>query len=104
MPFCRFRRRPSRATALLFLALPALLLSACERRPAASRADSVATPVSAAAESAARRRVASGWSNAAGPVLLIQGPAREEAIALYPTADDRDVVAQFGSACVGESA
>jgi hypothetical protein len=73
-------------------------LAACERRPAAARADSVAVPVSPAADSAAQRRVASGWSASAGPALLVQGPAREEAIALYPTADDSDAVAQLDSA------
>jgi hypothetical protein len=97
MPFHRFLANPYRA-ALSHLALPVLLLSACERRPAGSRGDSLALPTSAVTESAARRRVASGWSDAAGPALLIQGPAREEAIALYPTADDSDAVAQLDSA------
>ena len=98
MPFRCFRVRPFRAAALCSLGLSALLLLGCERRAVASRGDSIAPPVSTAAESAARRRVASGWSIEAGPVLLIQGPAREEAIALYPTADDSDAVAQLDSA------
>jgi hypothetical protein len=102
MPRCRSfslprsnRRANRRAIAPLVLAL---LLSACERRPAASRADSAAPATATAAEVAERRRVASGWNSAAGPALLIQGPAREEAIALYPTADDSDAVAQLDSA------
>jgi hypothetical protein len=98
MPFRCLRARLSAATVLPPLAGLVLLLSACERRQSAARGDSIEPPTSAAAESAARRRDASGWSNAAGPVLLIQGPAREEAIALYPTADDSDAVAQLDSA------
>jgi hypothetical protein len=75
-----------------------LTATACERRPAASRADSAAPAISASGDFAARRRAASGWNAAAGPALLVQGPAREEAIALYPTADDSDAVAQLDSA------
>jgi hypothetical protein len=98
MPFCRFlsfAQLHRRAVAPLVLAL---LLSACERRPAASRADSAGPAISARGDSAERRRVASGWNSAAGPALLVQGPGREEAIALYPTADDSDAVAQLDSA------
>jgi hypothetical protein len=98
MPFCRFFRPvPALRRATVPLAL-ALLLSACERRPAAARADSAAPIASTAGDFAARRRVASGWNDAAGPALLVQGPTREEAIALYPTADDSDAVAQLDSA------
>ena len=79
----------------MLVALPSV---GCERRPAASRADSIAPIVSVSGDSAARRRVASGWNSAAGPALLVQGPTREEAIALYPTADDSDAVAQLDSA------
>jgi hypothetical protein len=75
-----------------------LLLAACERRPAPAATDSATTAVSVARDSATQRRVASGWNSAAGPVLLVQGPGREEAIALYPTADDSDAVAQLDSA------
>ncbi len=88
-------RRRHRAALLLLLLPP---LAACERRPAASRADSLVPADSATAASAAERRVASGWTAAAGPALLVQGPARDEAIALYPTADDSDAVAQLDSA------
>jgi len=83
---------------VLGLLLVGTMLVACERRPATSRTDSVAPAVSVAGDSAARRRVASGWIGAAGPALLVQGPSREEAIALYPTADDSDAVAQLDSA------
>ena len=83
--------------AALFL-LAVLPLVACERRPAAMRADSTLPSTAHASDSAAQRRVASGWNAAAGPALLVQGPAREEAIALYPTADDSDAVAQLDSA------
>ncbi|NUP71302.1 MAG: hypothetical protein HOQ17_13915 [Gemmatimonadaceae bacterium] len=98
MPFCRFSPVvPPRRRAVAPVAL-ALLLVACERRPTPSRSESAAPPLSGAADSAARRRVESGWNGAAGPALLIQGPARDEAIALYPTADDSDAVAQLDSA------
>jgi hypothetical protein len=83
---------------VLGLLLVGTMLAACERRPATSRTDSAAPAVSVAGDSAARRRVASGWIGAAGPALLVQGPSREEAIALYPTADDSDAVAQLDSA------
>jgi hypothetical protein len=98
MPLCCLRLvRATRCHAVGFLGL-ALLAAACERRPAASPADSAAPAALATGTSAARRRVASGWNEAVGPVLLIQGPARDEAIALYPTADDSDAVAQLDSA------
>jgi hypothetical protein len=94
----RFRHPHGAVGAPVGLLVVALLLTSCERRPAAVRADSVAPVATATADSAARRRDASGWTNAAGPVLLVQGPSREEAIALYPTADDSDAVAQLDSA------
>jgi hypothetical protein len=83
---------------VLAVLLVGTLLPACERRPASSRPDSARPAASVASDSAAQRRVASGWSDAAGPALLVQGPAREEAIALYPTADDSVAVAQLDSA------
>jgi hypothetical protein len=91
-PYCRA------ATRLPLAVLLVVLLAACERRPAASRTDSAAPTIAVSRDSAAQRRVASGWNSAAGPVLLVQGPGREEAIALYPTADDSDAVAQLDSA------
>jgi hypothetical protein len=89
-------RRPHHRVVALLLLVPAL--ASCERRRAESRAESAAPAVSATPGSAADRRIASGWNSLAGPVLLVQGPAREEAIALYPTADDSDAVAQLDSA------
>lgn len=93
----RVARRPHDCVVLLLL-LVTLPLAACERRPAATRADSIPPTTAQAGDSAAQRRIASGWSTVAGPALLVQGPAREEAIALYPTADDSDAVAQLDSA------
>jgi len=78
--------------------LLAAALAGCERQPPPARTDAAVPAMSAPGDSAARRRDASGWNGAAGPVLLVQGPAREEAIALYPTADDSDAVAQLDSA------
>lgn len=101
MPSSRFRaihRPPHQAASPRLVALLVATLVACERQPAVSRADSAAPTAANATDSAARRRVASGWNGAAGPALLVQGPAREEAIALYPTADDSDAVAQLDSA------
>lgn len=97
MPSSRFCRthRPRTVAASLLLALPFM---ACERRSAAARADSSAPVRSAAGDSMARLRVASGWNDADGPALLIPGPSRNEAIALYPTADDSTAVAQLDSA------
>jgi hypothetical protein len=98
MPFSRLSsvlRPRCRAAVLLLLVVP---LAACERRSEVARTDSAVPAVPATGVSAAQRRVASGWSAAAGPALLVQGPAREEAIALYPTADDSDAVAQLDSA------
>jgi hypothetical protein len=94
---CRYTIRLPWLRARAGLLLP-LLLAACERRPAPATSDSATTAVSVARDSATQRRVASGWNSAAGPVLLVQGPGREEAIALYPTADDSDAVAQLDSA------
>src|SRR5690349_9350602 len=72
MPFLRLRARPlHRATLPCSVAAAVVLLAACERRPASTRGDSLSPVVSAGTDSAARRRVASGWSAAAGPVLLI---------------------------------
>lgn len=82
------------AVALLFLTP----IAACERRPADTRVDSAVPLVPATGNSMAQRRVASGWNDAAGPALLVQGPARNEAIALFATPDDSDAVAQLDSA------
>jgi len=98
MPFSCFHAIRSPHHRAFTGVLLALLLAACERRPGASRADSTPPAVLAARDSATQRRVASGWSSAAGPVLLVQGPGRAEAIALYPTADDSNAVAQLDSA------
>lgn len=54
------------------------------------------TPATVAPSSA--RRDASGWNNAAGPVLLAQGESRDEAIVLYPVESDTEAVALLDSA------
>jgi hypothetical protein len=65
-----------------------LLLGGCERKVPAPPRDSLApTNVSAVAgHSPALDR--SGWNRAAGPALFIQGASLDEAIAIYPFADD----------------
>jgi hypothetical protein len=89
-------RRPHCYAAALLVSAGSL--AACERRPSASRSDSAAPATSVTGDSAEQRRVGSGWNGAGGPALLVQGPTREEAIALYPTADDSNAVAQLDSA------
>jgi hypothetical protein len=51
-----------------------------------------------AGDSAAVRRRTNGWNLIAGPALLVQGPTREQAVVLFPTANDSDAVAQLDSA------
>ena len=89
-------RYPCRCMAVTLLCLAPF--AACERRPSDSRVDSALPPPQAIGDSIARRRIASGWNDAAGPALLIQGPMRTEAIALFATPDDSDAVAQLDSA------
>jgi hypothetical protein len=48
------------------------------------------------------RRDASGWNSAAGPVLLVQGESRDEAIALYPVESDTEAVALLDSASLSQ--
>lgn len=98
MPLSRsaYVRYPCRRVAVALLVLTSI--SACERRPADTRVDSAVQQQPATGNSIAQRRVASGWNEAAGPALLIQGPVRTEAIALFATPDDSVAVAQLDSA------
>ncbi len=49
-------------------------------------------------------RVASGWNLAAGPVLLVQGETREEAIVLLPFDDDSATGARLMALAAGNAA
>lgn len=82
-------RRPSRLVVPRCSALVALLLlAACERKAASPRPDSSATESAPAPQAAAPALDRSGWNPAAGPALLVQGAALDEAIVLYPFDDD----------------
>jgi hypothetical protein len=83
-------RRPScisplRCSAAAF-ALLALL--ACERKAAGPGADSLATTSAPVAGTSLPARDRSGWNAAAGPALMVQGSALDEAIVLFPFEDD----------------
>ncbi len=72
-----------------------VLTSACERSAPAARTDSVAQPAESAAATPRAGAVHSGWDPAAGPVLLVQGEERTEAIVLLPGDDDASADAQL---------
>ncbi len=63
-------------------------VAGCERSATPSHTDSSAVQPESAATSVAARKAGSGWDSAAGPVLLVQGETRDEAIVLLPTDDD----------------
>jgi hypothetical protein len=65
-----------------------LLLAGCERSGPAPVADSASARTVVAGTPADSARARSGWNTAAGPVLLVQGSAMDEAIALYPFEGD----------------
>lgn len=81
MPFSRFRRA-LRASGLICGALAATY--ACERTVPAARTDSVVLPAERFSMAPTKEAGESGWNRLAGPVLLIQGETREEAIVLPP--------------------
>lgn len=61
---------------------------ACDRSATPSRMDSTVVPAESAAVSVASPNAGSGWDASAGPVMLVQGETREEAIVLLPSEDD----------------
>lgn len=65
----------------------------CERRPPASRADTVMPPPENRPVSAQSNESASGWPEEAGVALLVQGETRDEAIVLFPAAADSGAAA-----------
>jgi hypothetical protein len=97
---CMPHRRPSlKVTIVPFACILTLVgLGACERQPPSSRADSVARGVTPGGDSVAVRRRTNGWNLIAGPVLLVQGSTREQAVVLFPSPNDSDAVAQLDSA------
>jgi hypothetical protein len=90
---CRFVTvRLRSAVAVLSLAV------ACKRGEPIAHPDSAATTPATMVDSALVKRARSGWNAAAGPVLLVSGSSREEAIVLFPAGEDSSVIAQLDSA------
>ena len=73
------------------------LLAACMRSERQRPSDSTSLPITGK-DSTSARRAASGWNPAVGPALLVQGATREEAVVLWPTADDSTGVVELDSA------
>ena len=61
-------------------------IAACERPKPATRADSLAQQPESAATASPVAAEQSGWDATAGPLLLVQGENRSEAIVLFPSA------------------
>jgi hypothetical protein len=84
-----------RQAAIVQLGLGLLAAIACERTAPATRTDSLAQPAESAAVSSPRGTEQPGWETAAGPVLLVQGEERNEAIVLLPTEGDASAEARL---------
>ena len=72
----------------------------CERKPPIARTDTTAQKNDSTADATQTPVAGSGWNDAAGPVLLVQGETRDEAIVLLP--DDRDSAAVARLRALGE--
>lgn len=68
--------------------------AACERKPPPVRTDTMVTKNDSASDSTHAPVAGSGWNGAAGPVLLVQGETRDEAIVLLPEEGDSGAVAR----------
>jgi hypothetical protein len=80
----RFRRRFEG----LFVMAGLLASLSCERSAPVVRGDSLAPPSDSAAAVVPSATDQSGWNSYAGPLMLIQGEARDEAIVLVPGGND----------------
>ena len=101
LPLMQSRCCSNRATPqvrLRALLLSLMLVSACERGKAVSRADSTVVTAAPPVDSSTHHVSNSGWDFGAGPVLLVQGATRDEAIVLLPADDDRATAAYLDSA------
>lgn len=78
-----------------FLCAVLAVITGCERRPPASRTDTLVQKPENHAMSAPGNGNESGWPEAAGAALLVQGETRNEAIVLYPAAVDSGAMARF---------
>jgi hypothetical protein len=65
-----------------------LTIASCERSAPAVRGDSLAPPSESASAAVPSATDQSGWNAYAGPLMLIQGEARDEAIVLVPAGND----------------
>ena len=88
MPLVRLYRLHALARAACGLLVALLVLGACERTAPAGSADSGAAAPQATLGGGAPARNRSGWNPAAGPTLLVQGATIDDAIAIFPFADD----------------
>ena len=86
MPF----RRPSCIALARHSAVVAILLlpAACERTGSGTRADSLASSGASPGGASVPALDRSGWNRAAGPALFVQGSALDEAVAVFPYAND----------------
>jgi hypothetical protein len=75
-----------------------LIMAGCTRSEPRGASDSTAALSRANAESLSVRRNASGWNPVVGPALLVQGATRDDAVVLWPTADDSTGVLELDSA------
>ena len=63
-------------------------VTACERKAPETRVDTASTRPESGSVAQLSPTQRSGWNGSAGPVLLIQGETRDEAIVLMPVEDD----------------
>jgi len=78
------------------------LFAACKRDAPVVRADSVAPPVPITTDSVSPVPRTNGWYPAAGPVLLVSGPAPDEAI-VFLAASTSDTTAAIDTGAVDQS-
>jgi hypothetical protein len=93
--------RPRQVIVTFVLVCTAFVLGACERSTPATGKSATSTPPESSAALPRSTIVSSAWENAAGPVLLVEGGTRDEALVLLPTADDSATVVRL--AALGES-
>jgi hypothetical protein len=82
----------------LFGALAAA--AGCERKAPVARTDTTVQKIDSTSDTAPTSVAGSSWNAAAGPVLLVQGETRDEAIVLLP--DERDSAAVARIRALGE--
>lgn len=90
LPRMQHHRRIRISSSLVLAVAAGLLTIACERSAPPPRSESTAVRPDTSVTAVAARTAGSGWNPAAGPVLLVQGEARDEAIILLPRDDDTE--------------